>query len=976
MGELIKVKIAKVPKGTVRSGGRTSGSISSGASIEFAQRAVYAHYADEADKATLAERAKEADRLTSEAAKDLERAVLSKLFIPYLDTAAKTWADVRKDEDFNSVKIKTSLWTDGFLSAHGQNPQGCGGTAGKSYLSQLLDVDLSTLSSGQVLTWNGTKWTNSVLTLPDMAGYALESWVEANYYTKTEVNAKNYIKVIECFKTTEWSDIRCVSDPMTMRAFDVYGTEAGGPTMFGNVLEITGRYNHWQPQLWFDADKGGSILHRNKTYNNNTWGEWHKLLDTHNYASVLDTAYVKKSGDTMSGMLTVSANRTMLLALYGSTDGSYIQFGHGGVGAEIGCYNGLGAYFQNDALASRPTLCLDTNDINSAKFRYNGTKYNLWHAGNDGSGSGLDADLLDGRHREEILRVGRMPATATSLNNRVVSEGIDFFSWNYATAPNVNGQPSGDGAASAAGVVTFGVEYPFQICSDYNNTNLLYYRSLYNGWKAWRQFAFVDSNVASATKLQTARTLWGQSFNGTANVSGSMSGVGSITMNGGIEGATNIELKSATPYIDFHFNSDSGDYTSRIIERASGQLCINSAICANFNGNVGIGTLSPVAKLDVAGLVKASSGFQIGGIADYGWYLSSSRLVAGSLVARGVNVGSLLVSDKWADATKVPTNGIYSKGAVRIGDCTISWDSANNMLKFDKGLYSEGGVTAHGINPNSGGSGGGGKNYLSELLDVSLGTPADGQILTYRNNKWVNEAIAFPSLAGYALESWVSGNFLSVDELEEGGEIAETYLQKDGSNAANSCLSNLQRKLPATPKTPAGTDLMLFFDGGNGYSTSVDNIWQYVKTKTDGLYLGPDGDGATEFTLYNMMSACMAGSSIVDNDRFFAASWEEAEGVSYSASDFWTYIKSKMGLAFTVDGDNVSIGCQPGTLTLNGVKINSGSAITCNSLSAQGVTAYDVTIGGPSVNCVHIKYQGKTYTLQLAKLIQAGYLTA
>lgn len=900
---------------------------------------------------------------------------LADLFTPYIGTSPKNWGEITDISKITSVKVNAGVWTDGFVSARGRNPNGGSGSggAGKSYLSDLLDVDLGTLTSGQVLTWNGTKWTNSVLTLPDMAGYALESWVEANYYTKTEVNAKNYIKVIECFKTTEWSDIRCVSDPMTMRAFDVYDKEAGGPTLYGNVLEITGKYNHWQPQLWFEAGKGGSILHRNKTFNKNTWGEWHKLLDTHNYASVLDTAYVKKSGDTMSGKLTVSANLTMLLALYGSTDGSYIQFGHGGVGAEIGCYNGIGAYFQNDAFASLPTLCLDTNDINSAKFRYNGTKYNLWHAGNDGAGSGLDADLLDGRHREEMLRIGRMPTAATSLNDRVVSEGIDFFSWNYATAPNVNGQPSGDGAASAAAVVTFGVEYPFQICSDYYDTNKLYYRSLYNGWKAWRRFAFVDSNVASATKLQTARTLWGQSFNGTANVSGSITGVSNI-----IADYYYLANGSNNPYLRLTLNSHNW-YVQAYIDKLFVGAGIATSMQIDINGNVGIGLASsaaPSAKLDVAGLVKASSGIQIGGTADYGWYLNSSRLVAGGGVARGVNVGSLLVSDKWADATKVPTNGIYSKGAVRIGDCTISWDSANNMLKFDKGLYSEGGVTAHGINPNSGGSGGGGKNYLSELLDVSLGTPADGQALVYRNNKWVNEAIAFLSLAGYALESWVEGNFLSVDELEEGGEIAETYLQKDGSNAANSCLSNLQRKLPAIPKTPAGTDFMLFFDGGNGYSTSVDDIWQYVKTKTDSLYLGPDGDGATEFTLYNMMSACVAGSSIVDNDRFFAASWKEAEGVSYSASDFWTYIKSKMGLAFTVDGDNVSIGCQPGTLTLNGVKINSGSAITCNSLSAQGVTAYDVTIGGPNANCVKIKYRGKTYTLQLAKLIQAGYLTA
>ena len=44
----------------------------------------------------------------------------------------------------------------------------------------------------------------------------------------------------------------------------------------------------------------------------------------------------------------------------------------------------------------------------------------------------------------------------------------------------------------------------------------------------------VNGNVTSATKLQTTRTIWGQSFNGTANVSGNMTGVGSITASGNI----------------------------------------------------------------------------------------------------------------------------------------------------------------------------------------------------------------------------------------------------------------------------------------------------------------------------------------------------------------------------------------------------------------------------------------------------------
>ena len=61
----------------------------------------------------------------------------------------------------------------------------------------------------------------------------------------------------------------------------------------------------------------------------------------------------------------------------------------------------------------------------------------------------------------------------------------------------------------------------------------------------WKRLAFLSSNVASATKLATARTLWGRSFDGTANVSGSLSGVGTITGSGtlALVGNDDIYLK-------------------------------------------------------------------------------------------------------------------------------------------------------------------------------------------------------------------------------------------------------------------------------------------------------------------------------------------------------------------------------------------------------------------------------------------------
>ena len=52
--------------------------------------------------------------------------------------------------------------------------------------------------------------------------------------------------------------------------------------------------------------------------------------------------------------------------------------------------------------------------------------------------------------------------------------------------------------------------------------------------------ASTTGNAATATKLATARTLWGQSFDGSAIVTGSLSSVADIAMTGAISGGTNL----------------------------------------------------------------------------------------------------------------------------------------------------------------------------------------------------------------------------------------------------------------------------------------------------------------------------------------------------------------------------------------------------------------------------------------------------
>lgn len=133
----------------------------------------------------------------------------------------------------------------------------------------------------------------------------------------------------------------------------------------------------------------------------------------------------------------------------------------------------------------------------------------------------------------------------------------------------------------------------------WKNTNRIYYRSRSDvhteTWQSWSTVAFLTDNVASATKLQTARTLWGQNFNGTQNVSGNMSNVGKISANGEIITSSANSFRAAYGGYGFfirndgvstyfmHTNKDDpyGGWNNNrpiTIDNASGRISINSAL--------------------------------------------------------------------------------------------------------------------------------------------------------------------------------------------------------------------------------------------------------------------------------------------------------------------------------------------------------------------------------------------------------------
>ena len=126
---------------------------------------------------------------------------------------------------------------------------------------------------------------------------------------------------------------------------------------------------------------------------------------------------------------------------------------------------------------------------------------------------------------------------------------------------------------------------------------------------------------------------------------------------------------------DSNYNSGKNATKTVNLRNISGTIALTSEIPTVTNyywANVPISASSNVATNPTFGsvvsnnLIKARSGIQIGAVENIGWYTSNSRICSSpdGANSRGVNIGSLLVSNAWSDSSKVPTNGIYSKGDI------------------------------------------------------------------------------------------------------------------------------------------------------------------------------------------------------------------------------------------------------------------------------------------------------------------------
>lgn len=132
-----------------------------------------------------------------------------------------------------------------------------------------------------------------------------------------------------------------------------------------------------------------------------------------------DVRYVKKAGDTMKGVLAIETSQDTKLIL-NNTDGekySTIDFRENGVS-----YGNITMTNSNLSISCP----YDTVVINNKK---------VWNEGNDGSGSGLDADLLDGHHagfqNSNIALYANFPSWRTLITDGLLRD--DYETANHPT---------------------------------------------------------------------------------------------------------------------------------------------------------------------------------------------------------------------------------------------------------------------------------------------------------------------------------------------------------------------------------------------------------------------------------------------------------------------------------------------------------------------------------------------------------------
>ena len=346
----------------------------------------------------------------------------------------------------------------------------------------------------------------------------------------------------------------------------------------------------------------------------------------------------------------------------------------------------------------------------------------------------LNADLLDGYHQSSFLRADGVNQYVTLSsgdgNNegyRLVFEGTVTGGWSINSMTLlVNSRHAGTGMISIVFQTTNQESTSYVGSLNYYGSTIALgdtmWRLFYNTTTKkvrlfWRFYDYSDCQVSilnrrgiitnisnktwyttipsdsgselpayynwasSAHALATSRTLWGQPFNGTANVSGNMTGVGSINMSGQL---TSTVASGTAPFIvvsntvvgnlnadmvdGLHLSDFDGRYVKKAGDTMIGDLTMNNK---GFNIVQGTRVVKSWGNWIHGGSDTASStdaNLRFGSWNGIGWYPT----ISGMFVAQGNNA-------MWLDVRRGALD-VFNTIISHHGYLAANWDSARRLV--------------------------------------------------------------------------------------------------------------------------------------------------------------------------------------------------------------------------------------------------------------------------------------------------------